>query len=76
MLRRCQLALVVIECIRDELAQMALHPPIMFDQLQQVKLSLFLVWVWNNTRWACVRIMRNEPFWFGITMVFENSLIF
>lgn len=84
-LRRCLLALVV-KCVyvleyngqmADELAQMAPHLPIVFDQLQHVKLSLFLVWVWNNTRWAGVRIMRNEPFWFGvIVMVFGNSLIF
>lgn len=55
MLRRCLLALVV-KCVcvleyngqmADELAQIALHPPIVFDQLQHVKLSLFLLWVWK-----------------------------
>lgn len=52
----------------DELAQMALHPPIVFDQLQHVKLSLFFLWVWNDTRWACVRIMRKMNL-FGLVLV-------
>lgn len=48
-LRRCLLALVV-KCVcvleyngqmADELAQMAPHLPVVFDQLQHVKLSLF-----------------------------------
>jgi len=53
---------------------------VLFDQLKNVKFSLFSMWVWNNIWRVCVRIMKIEPFyllvWYcSVALVFGNFLI-